>query len=146
MKVELVRDTPKESGAITSKVYIDGSFFGYGLENNLYKIPTGSYSMYGKYSPSFKANKVYIDVPGRSNIMWHGGNTHDQTKGCIMVASNRYGETISGDLSNKLFDVVDAAGRAGEGVGLVVKDSNTKLYWLLGIAGAIGIYFFLKGR
>lgn len=146
MRVELVRDTPKECGAITSKIYVDGSFFGYGLENNLYKIPTGTYSMYGKYSPSFKKNKVYIDVPNRTNIMWHGGNTHDQTKGCIIVAANRDGEKVSGDLSDKLFDVVDAAGRSGDGVGLVVKNSSKSLYIVLGIAGAIGIYFLLKGR
>jgi hypothetical protein len=144
MRVELVRDTPKQSGAITSKIYVDGSFFGYGLENNLYKIPTGYYSMYGKLSPTFKKNKVYIDVPGRSNIMWHGGNSHDQTKGCIIVAANRDGEKVSGDLSDKLFDVVDAAGRAGEGVGLVVKNASTKIYILLGIAGAVGLYFYLK--
>ncbi len=146
MKVELVREKPTQSGAILSRVFVDGSFFGHGLENNLYKIPAGHFDLYGKYSPSLKANKVYIEVPGRSNIMFHGGNTHEQTKGCIIVAANRSGETVSGDLSQKLYDIIDAAGRAGEPVGLVVKNQNTKLFVAIGILGAAGLLYYLTKR
>lgn len=146
MKVELVREKPTQSGAILSHVFVDGSFFGHGLENNLYKIPTGYFDLYGKYSPSLKANKVYIDVPGRTNIMFHGGNTHDQVKGCVIVAANRSGETVSGDLSQKLYDIVDAAGRSGQPVGLVVKNSNTTLFVALGIFGAVGLLYFTLKR
>jgi hypothetical protein len=146
VKVELIREKPKQSGAILSRVFVDGSFFGHGLENNLYKIPAGHFDLYGKYSPSLKANKVYIDVPGRSNIMFHGGNTHEQTKGCVIVAANRSGETVSGDLSQKLYDIVDAAGRSGEPVGLVVKNSNTTLFVVLGLLGATGLFYYLTKR
>lgn len=146
MKVELVREKPTQSGAILSRVFVDGSFFGYGLENNLYKIPAGRFDLYGKYSPSLKANKVYIDVPGRSNIMFHGGNTAEQTKGCIIVAANRSGETVSGDLSQKLYDIIDAAGRAGEPVGLVVKNSNTTLFVAIGLLGVAGLFYYLTKR
>ncbi len=144
MKVELIREKPTESGAILSRVFIDGSFFGHGLENNLYKIPVGRFDLYGKYSPSFKSNKVYIEVPGRSNIMFHGGNTSGDTKGCIIVAANRSGENVSGDLSANLYDIVDAAGRAGEPVGLVVKNSNTTLFVALGLGALVGLYFLIK--
>jgi hypothetical protein len=146
VKVVLVRERPTQSGAILSRVFVDGSFFGHGLENNLYKIPAGRFDLYGKYSPTFKKNKVYIEVPGRSNIMFHGGNTHDQVKGCIIVAANRTGESVSGDLSQKLYDIVDAAGRSGEPVGLVVKNSNTTLFVVMGILGAVGLLYFTLKR
>jgi hypothetical protein len=146
VKVELIREKPTQSGAILSRVFVDGSFFGHGLENNLYKIPAGRFDLYGKYSPNFKKNKVYIDVPGRSNIMFHGGNTAGETKGCIIVASNRTGESVSGDLSQKLYDIVDAAGRSGEPVGLVVKNSNTTLFVVLGLLGVTGLFYYLTKR
>lgn len=146
MKVELVREKPTQSGAVLSRVFVDGSFFGHGLENNLYKIPAGRFDLYAKYSPTFKKNKVYIEVPGRSNIMFHGGNTHDQVKGCVIVAANRSGESVSGDLSQKLYDIVDAAVRAGEPVGLVVKNSNTTLFIVMGLLGAAGLFYYLTKR
>ena len=146
MKVELVRERPTQSGAILSRVFVDGSFFGHGLENNLYKIPAGRFDMYGKYSPTFKKNKVYIEVPGRSNIMFHGGNTAAETKGCIIIAANRDGEKVSGDLSQKLYDIVDAAGRSGQPVGLIVKNSNTTLFVVMGILGAAGLLYFTLKR
>lgn len=146
MKVELVRERPTQSGAILSRVFVDGSFFGHGLENNLYKIPAGRFDLYGKYSPTFKKNKVYIEVPGRSNIMFHGGNTAEETKGCIIIAANRDGESVNGDLSQKLYDIVDAAGRSGEPVGLVVKNSNTALFVVMGLLGAAGLFYYLTKR
>lgn len=146
MKVELIREKPTQSGAILSRVFVDGSFFGHGLENNLYKIPAGRFDLYGKYSPTFKKNKVYIEVPGRSNIMFHGGNTQDQVKGCVIIAANRDGESVSGDLSQKLYDIVDAAGRSGQPVGLVVKNPNTTLFVVLGVLGAAGLLYYLTKR
>lgn len=144
MKVELIRDTPKESGALTSRVYIDGSFFGYGLENNFYKFPNGIYNLYGKYSPSFKKNKIYIDVPNRENIMFHGGNSIEDTKGCVIIASQQNGDNVSGDLSQKFFDVIDAAGRNGEAVGLIVRNDYKRMFLILGALGIAGIYLLLK--
>lgn len=144
MKVELIRDTPKESGALTSRVYVNGSFFGYGLENNFYKFPNGSYNLIGKYSPTFKKNKIYIDVPNRENIMFHGGNSIDDTKGCVILAAQQNGDNVSGDLSQKFFEVIDAAGRNGEAVGLIVRNSYKRMFLILGALGIVGIYLSLK--
>lgn len=148
MRIELIRETPTKNGAICSRVFVDGSFFGYGLENNFYKFPNGTYDLYGKYSPTFKANKVYIKVPGRENIMFHGGNTIEDVKGCVIVAAKRNGETVQGDLSQKLFDIVDVAGNNGESVGLVVRNDYRKLLLILGIFVGAGLIFYLtkKGR
>lgn len=116
MIIQVKREFPKKSGAIRSRVFLDNEFFCYGLENKAYSFPDGKYSLAGRTSPSFQKNKVYIDVPGRSNIMFHGGNTIDSTKGCVLCAYNRDGEQIQRDASNDLFKRVDAAYRAGEGV------------------------------
>ena len=145
MLLELKRELPKKSGAVLSRLYVDGVFFGYGLENKAYIFPDGNYNLWARTSPTFGKNKVYIDVPGRTNIMFHGGNTTDNTKGCVLVAANRDGETIKGDLSDKLFNTVDAAGRGGEPVGLVVT-TPAKRYIAIGLVVALGTGAYLLTR
>ena len=115
MIIRVKRELPKD-GAIRGRVYLDNDFFAYSLESEAYTFPDGKYSLMGRTSPSFKKKKVYIDVPGRTNIMFHGGNTTEDTKGCILVAYNRDGQTIQGDASNDLFKRVDGAYNDGEGV------------------------------
>lgn len=144
MRIELVREQPNESGAVRGRVYVDGVFFSYSLENSAYMFPNGVYSLYGKKSPKFNANKVYINIPGRSNIMFHGGNTVKDTTGCVLVASERDGETVKGDQSGYLFDVVDMAAKNGETVGLIVRNDRTKIFIALGVVMAIGFYFYSK--
>lgn len=142
MLLELKRELPKKSGAVLSRLYVDGVFFGYGLENKAHIFPDGQYNLWARTSPSFGKNKVYIDVPGRTNIMFHGGNTTENTKGCVLVAANRDGETIKGDLSDKLFTTVDAAGRGGEPVGLVAT-TPAKRYIAIGVLLALGAGAYL---
>jgi hypothetical protein len=144
MRVELVREKPHENGAVRGRVYVDGVFFSYSLENAAYMFPNGIYSLYGKKSPKFNANKVYIDVPGRSNIMFHGGNTVKDTSGCVLVAAEREGDTVKGDQSAYLYDVVNTAGSNGEPVGLIARSDRTGLYIALGVLGVLGMYFFTK--
>ncbi|MBO4708029.1 MAG: hypothetical protein J5594_05705 [Elusimicrobiaceae bacterium] len=143
MLIKLIREPAVESGAILGRVFVDGSFFAHSLENNLYKFPAGSYDLTGKYSPTFKKNKVYIDVPNRSNIMFHGGNSVDSTKGCVIIAANRDGERVSGDKSDELFNIVDCAGRNGEAVGLVVRNDYKKYIVFACVLGALGALFYL---
>ena len=85
-------------------------------------------------------------MPNRENIMFHGGNSIEDVKGCVIVASKQNGEKVSGDLSQKFFDIVDAAGRSGDAVGLIVKNNNKKLFLILGVLGAIGVYFLTQKR
>lgn len=55
-------------------------------------IPKGKYKLTWHTSPKF--GKVYLvnDVPGRSHILIHQGNSHVDTHGCILVGL-MYGET-----------------------------------------------------
>lgn len=144
MIVKVVRENAIGE-AIPSKVYVDGVFFGYGLENEAFRIPKGTYDVSLKRSPSFGANKVYLTVPGRTNILFHGGNTADQTKGCILIGSERNCSTISGDQSSFLYDVVEGAANNGEGVAVVVTDQKA-LYAALAAVCFLGFMIFFNSK
>jgi len=61
-------------------------------EPNISCIPRGAYHSYPVSSPRFGKTWEVIDVPGRSHILFHGGNTaasgKSDTLGCIMVAKH----------------------------------------------------------
>lgn len=104
MRLELVRDAQVEgSKAVPGRLYVDGEFFGYTLENADYIVAPGSWPIFSQVSPSFGKSKIYIEVPGRSGIMFHGGNYAEQSRGCVLLASRRpTADTISGDKSDAL--------------------------------------------
>ena len=54
-------------------------------------IPAGQYRCRRVRSPKFGITFEVCDVPGRSHILFHAGNTLDETEGCILV-----GEEFSG--------------------------------------------------
>ena len=54
-------------------------------------IPAGMYSIAQKISPSYGTTWWVKDVPGRSNIIFHPGNTLSDTLGCILLAQ-RFGK------------------------------------------------------
>lgn len=146
MIIQVKRET-EINGAIPSRVYLDNSFFGYGLENSDYLIPAGKYDVSGKRSEKFGSNKLYLTVPGRSGIMFHGGNTRDDFRGCIGVASHRSGDAIAGDLSSELYERVNGAANAGEGVAAIVYNPFPwKRVAVLAAAGVLLIYIARKKR
>lgn len=146
MIIKVVRDRGvKKDGAVTGRVFVDNVFFGYSLENDDYKIPLGNYDIMLKNSPTFKKNKVYISVPNRTNILFHGGNTVNDTKGCIIVAAERDGNNVKGDQSDFLFDVVDGAVRNGEAVGVYVRNNNDLIYAAICFLGLM-IFNLTKSR
>lgn len=54
-------------------------------------IPTGNYTISRHRSPKFGETFIVNDVPGRSHILFHAGNTDEDTLGCILVGCE-YGE------------------------------------------------------
>lgn len=54
-------------------------------------IPVGRYRCRRVRSPKFGVTFEVCDVPGRSHILFHSGNTIEDTEGCILV-----GEEFSG--------------------------------------------------
>lgn len=54
-------------------------------------IPTGNYTISRHRSPKFGETFIVNNVPGRSHILFHAGNTDEDTLGCILVGCE-YGE------------------------------------------------------
>jgi len=48
-------------------------------------IPVGRYKMKLHKSPKFGVTYQVMDVPERSHILFHAGNTHKDTHGCILL-------------------------------------------------------------
>lgn len=48
-------------------------------------IPIGTYTIKKHKSPRFGDTFIVEDVPGRSHILFHAGNTHKDTHGCILL-------------------------------------------------------------
>ena len=53
---------------------------------NLSCIPAGEYRCERVNSPKFGDTFEVMDVPDRSHILLHKGNTEDNTHGCILIA------------------------------------------------------------
>ena len=144
MFVELRREkTVEATGAIPGRLYIDGKFFAYTLENDLKKIPCGFFKLYDRLSPKFGKYKVHIEVPGRQYIMFHGGNTPGDSAGCPLVAKSIDADagTIAGDLSGVLYERLKNDLEAGNVVITIRRATNWPV--LLAIVGA-AVYFFTR--
>jgi hypothetical protein len=55
---------------------------------NISCIPVGSYLCRPINSGKFGATYEVTEVPGRTNILFHAGNSIEDTKGCILVGTN----------------------------------------------------------
>lgn len=60
-------------------------------EQNISCIPAGRYRCRKIRSPRFGNTYEITDVPGRTHVLFHAGNTIEDTQGCILV-----GEEFSG--------------------------------------------------
>ena len=58
-------------------------------------IPAGSYLCRRRQSPKFGNTFRVEDVPGRSQILFHAGNTEEDTKGCILLGEAFGGLTVA---------------------------------------------------
>ena len=125
MLIEVKRDVCKEKFTL-GKMYINGEFFGYTLEDPVRPagvkvygdtaIPALTYAVVVNYSEHFKkALPLLLDVPGFSGVRIHGGNRTSDTLGCILVAKNRdtsrgiIWSSLSDDLCRKIREVVFGA-------------------------------------
>lgn len=52
---------------------------------NISCIPTGQYKIKRIHSPKFGNTFEIIDVPGRSEILLHAGNSSRDTRGCVLL-------------------------------------------------------------
>jgi hypothetical protein len=138
MEIEVNRD-PK--GVITPGVmFVDGKAECYTLEDQVRKlgpngegkefgataIPAGRYKVTIRHSPKFGKSMIAVNaVPFFTGILIHGGNTINDTLGCILVGDTLDGGTIKAGTSTpairRLFTKVSAALAKGEEVWITIK-------------------------
>lgn len=84
-------------------------------ESNVSCIPKGTYHCTSHNGRHFKDVWRLLNVPNRTAVLIHSGNTHRDTQGCILVGLKQYGEGIvhSLDALQKLKEYI---GRDNSGV------------------------------
>ena len=93
----LIRDV-KGDKAILGKLYFNGGFVCYTLENAAKAIPCGLYNVQNSKSPKFKRELPLIwnaKVPAKRGIRIHVGNSVKDSSGCILVGMGRSTEKSS---------------------------------------------------
>lgn len=99
MILTLDREGSTPTGTI-GRISIAGVFLCFSLEPDEDRavhpaIPAASYRLGVRPSPKFgRMVPVVLDVPGRSCIEIHPGNTDADTDGCILLGMSRSGETL----------------------------------------------------
>lgn len=142
MILELIRDT-YSAQSTSGKLFINGEMFCFTLEDTVRStgikvsghtaIPEGSYRCGIRYSPGFKrdmvvlyteADKETIIADGKTfkYVMFHGGNKHDNTDGCPLIAYKRLNaDTIQGTAEKEFTKIVEEALKSEE-VNCIIKN------------------------
>ncbi len=77
---------PASDDVILGQLFVDGRFECFTLEGARVAIPTGTYPVTITASQRFgRLLPLVNDVPGRTGIRIHAGNTDADTEGCILV-------------------------------------------------------------
>lgn len=143
----LVERYKSTSDATLSRIYVDGAFQCFGLEDEKRgvkvagetRIPAGLYAVtlrvvggthekYKRKFPGAHRGMLWLqNVPGFQYILIHIGNTEKDTEGCILVGQRRNEETMT--LSNStlayaaLYEKVVGAAERGE-LSIEIKDGD----------------------
>ena len=128
----IIRDTFTKESTI-GKLFINGESFCDTLENpyinnerNISCIPEGNYKVRLRL-PRESATRDYLhllvqDVPNRSYILFHIGNTAKDTSGCILVGNGRKQDIVEN--SRLAMDLVmqEIIYLGGENINLIIKN------------------------
>jgi hypothetical protein len=108
MEILVQRDTFTDKST-TGTLYIDDQQFCWTLElpnkdgTVGYCIPQGIYPLTAQWSPRFGRSMPHVqDIPLRSLILVHWGNTPEDTDGCILIGGTRDTDYIGN--SRMIFD------------------------------------------
>jgi hypothetical protein len=122
----------------TSRVFIDGRFFCYCLEDTDRKlednpeakvygetaIPRGTYKLLVDFSGRFQRELPrLLDVPGYSGIRIHAGNVPADTHGCLLLGTSRKdGMVVNSRIAMvKFMELLDLAYDRGEQVEVTIE-------------------------
>lgn len=87
----LIREIRTEK-SILGKLYHNGGFVCYTLENACKAIPAGLYNVENSRSPKFKRELPLLfsnKVPSSRGVRIHSGNTYKNSAACVLVGMKR---------------------------------------------------------
>lgn len=103
----VVKDSIHQNDALVSKLYINDEFACYTLEDweegSEHRVARGGpykvvfrkegevNKVYEAMYPKFHKGMIHILVPGRFAILIHGGNSPEDTKGCLLTGTTNNG-------------------------------------------------------
>lgn len=138
MKLLLKRE-PSTAKSTTGKLYLDGNFECYILEDVVREvkipgetaIPEGTYQVVITHSPRFKKFlPLLVDVPGFTGVRIHCGNRPEDTEGCLLPGRVRDpkgdGVLESKPAFTALFAKLSAATKAGDVISLEILPAAAK--------------------
>lgn len=104
MKITITRLDATDRGIFGHLTLDSGPFNCVTLENHVLSIPEGIYpiTMYASPDHGMATVPLLHNVPGRSFVEIHWGNWEKDSKGCILVGSERDGWAI--DSSQEAFN------------------------------------------
>ena len=125
LDIEVRREIFTDQSTI-GRLFINGEFECYTLEDcsrpegtkidGATCIPPGTYQLTVNFSRRFRRlMPQLLDVPGFDGIRIHAGNTHADTRGCILVGQSRGGDVVGGSRAayRRLFARLQEAKSAG---------------------------------
>jgi len=128
----LIRDTFTKESTI-GKLFINGESFCDTLENpwldnqrNISCIPEGQYKVRLRL-PRESATRDYLhllvqDVPNRSYILFHIGNTAKDTSGCILLGNGRQQNIVENSRLAMDLVIKEILNLGGENINLIIKN------------------------
>jgi len=128
----IIRDTFTEESTI-GKLFINGESFCDTLENpyinnerNISCIPVGQYKVRLRLARE-SATRDYLhllvqDVPNRSYILFHIGNTAKDTSGCILVGNGREQDAVNNSRLAMDLVIKEILNLGGENINLIIKN------------------------
>ena len=128
----LIRDTHSDTSTI-GKLYLNGEMMCDTLENpwldnqrNISCIPAGQYNVRLRLARE-SATRDYLhllvqEVPNRSYILFHIGNTAKDTQGCILVGLKREQDFVSNSRLAMDLLMKEIINLGGEDINLIIKN------------------------
>lgn len=88
----LIRDIRTET-TVMGKLFLNGAFICYTLENSAKSIPEGEYVLENSYSPKFKRELPLIyngtTVKPNRGVRFHRGNSYKDSSACVLCGMAR---------------------------------------------------------
>ena len=106
----LIRQVRTEK-AVLGRLYLNGAFVCFTLENAAKAIPAGVYKVENSVSTKFKRELPLLynsAVPAKRGIRIHKGNTWEDSQGCVLVGMSHNSDAGKPGVDSAVFESAPA--------------------------------------